>query len=91
MTENRQQIETALRASFIFSVLPPAERERFIASARRQSWGAGATIFSMGDPGDSMVLVESGEVRISYPAPGWPGRAAQRTCGRRRVWRNRPA
>ena len=69
MTENRQQVEAALRASFIFSVLPPAERERFIASARRQSWGAGETIFSMGDPGDSMVLVQTGEVRISYPAP----------------------
>ena len=69
MTENRQQIEAALRASFIFSVLPPAERERFIASARRQTWGAGETIFSMGDPGDSMVLVQTGEVRISYPAP----------------------
>lgn len=69
MTENRQQIEAALRASFIFSVLPPAERERFIASARHQTWSAGETIFSMGDPGDSMVLVQTGEVRISYPAP----------------------
>lgn len=69
MVETRQQIEDALRASFIFPVLGPSERERFIASARRQSWRAGEPIFFMGDSGGSMMLVQAGEVRISYPAP----------------------
>jgi CRP/FNR family cyclic AMP-dependent transcriptional regulator len=68
MAETRQQIEAALRASFIFPALGPAERERFISSARQQSWHAGEPIFFMGDIGASMMLVQAGEVRISYPS-----------------------
>jgi CRP/FNR family cyclic AMP-dependent transcriptional regulator len=68
MAETRQQIEAALRASFIFPVLGPTERERFIASAHSQSWRAGEPIFFMGDIGTSMMLVQTGEVRISYPS-----------------------
>jgi CRP-like cAMP-binding protein len=68
MVETRQQIEAALRASFIFPALGPAERERFIASARPQSWRAGEPIFLMGDIGTSMMLVQTGEVRVSYPS-----------------------
>ena len=69
MAETRREIETALGASFIFPVLGQSERETFIASARPRSFRAGEPIFHMGDPGDSMMLVETGEVRISYPAP----------------------
>ena len=69
MAETRREIETALGASFIFPVLGQTERETFIASARPRSFRAGEPIFHMGDPGDSMMLVETGEVRISYPAP----------------------
>ena len=68
MAETRLQIETALRASFIFPVLGPTDRERFIASARQQSWRAGEPIFFMGDIGTSMMLVQTGEVKISYPS-----------------------
>ena len=68
MAETRQQIEAALRASFIFPALGPAERERFVSSARQQSWRAGEPIFLMGDVGTSMMLVQAGEVRISYPS-----------------------
>ena len=63
-----EEIEAALRASFIYPVLGKAERERFIASARPKTYGAGETIFTMGQKGTSMMLVEQGEVRISYPA-----------------------
>ena len=70
LVESRQQIETALRASFIFPLLRPAEQDRFIASAAPQSWAADETIFLMGDAGASMMLVQSGEVRISRPSPG---------------------
>jgi CRP/FNR family cyclic AMP-dependent transcriptional regulator len=69
MAQTRQQIETALRRSFIFPLLGPAERDRFITSARPQSWRAGEPIFFMGDIGTSMMLVQTGEVRISCPAP----------------------
>ena len=68
MAGTRQEIEAALRSSFIFPVLGPAERERFIASARPHSWRAGEPIFFMGDVGTSMMLVQTGEVRISYPS-----------------------
>ena len=69
MADTRLQIETALRASFIFPVLGPTDRERFIASARPQSWRAGEPIFFMGDVGTSMMLVQTGEVKIGYPSP----------------------
>ena len=68
MAGTRHEIEAALRSSFIFPVLGPAERERFIASARPHSWRAGEPIFFMGDVGTSMMLVQTGEVRISYPS-----------------------
>ena len=66
MAETRQQIEAALRASFIFPVLGPTERDRFITSAQPRSWRAGEPIFFMGDIGTSMMLVQTGQVRISY-------------------------
>lgn len=69
MAETRREVEKALGASFIFPVLGAAERETFVASARPRTFRAGEPIFHMGDPGDSMMLVEAGEVRISYPAP----------------------
>jgi CRP/FNR family transcriptional regulator, cyclic AMP receptor protein len=68
MTETRHEIEAALRASFIFPVLGATERERFIASARQRSFRAGEAIFRMGDPGEAMMLLQTGEVRIGYPA-----------------------
>jgi CRP/FNR family transcriptional regulator, cyclic AMP receptor protein len=69
MVENRREIEEALRGSFLFPLLDPEERGRFLAAARPRSWRAGAPIFALGDPGTSMMLVRGGTVRISYPSP----------------------
>ena len=69
MADGRREIEDALRSSFLFPLLDPAERDRFIAAARSRSWPAGATIFSLDDPGSSMMLVRTGFVRIGYPSP----------------------
>lgn len=69
VTESRGEIEAALRGSFLFPLLDPSERDRFLAAARPRSWHAGATIFVMDDPGSAMMLVRSGTVRISYPTP----------------------
>ena len=66
--ETRAQIEAAMRSSFVFPLLGPTERERFIDSARAQSWRAGEPIFLMGSAGTSMMLVQAGEVRITYPS-----------------------
>jgi CRP/FNR family transcriptional regulator, cyclic AMP receptor protein len=68
MKATGSQIESALEASFLFPLLGPQEKTRFIAAARQQSWRAGASIFSMGDPGNSMMLIQMGRVRISYPS-----------------------
>jgi CRP-like cAMP-binding protein len=58
-----------LRGSFLFPLLGPEERDRFVAAAHARSWRAGATIFALGDPGTSMMLVRTGTVRIGYPTP----------------------
>jgi CRP/FNR family transcriptional regulator, cyclic AMP receptor protein len=68
MFETRRQVETALRGSFIFSLLQPEEQDRFIAFGLPRSWTAGEPIFLMGDTGTSMMLVQTGEVRISRPS-----------------------
>ena len=69
MPETRREIEDALRGTFLFPLLGPGERDRFIAAARPRSWRAGAAIFVMDDPGTSMMLVRTGTVRIGYPTP----------------------
>jgi CRP/FNR family transcriptional regulator, cyclic AMP receptor protein len=68
MVDPLHEIELALRASFLFPVLSSEERQRFLSSGRPKSWRADQVIFSMGDPGNSMMVVKSGKVRISYPA-----------------------
>jgi CRP/FNR family transcriptional regulator, cyclic AMP receptor protein len=68
MKATRDQIEAALGASFLFPLLGPQEKSRFVAAARQQSWRAGASIFAMGDPGSSMMLIQTGQVKISYPS-----------------------
>jgi len=62
------EIQSALGASFLFPLLGAREKERFIAAARQQRWRAGTSIFSMGDPGNSMMMIQAGRVRISYPS-----------------------
>ncbi len=69
MSETRREIEDALRRSFLFPLLSPDERDRFIAAAHPRAWRAGASIFVMDDPGTSMMLVRTGTVRIGYPTP----------------------
>ena len=69
MAETRKEIEEALRGSFLFPLLGPSERDRFIAAAHARCWRAGASIFVQDDPGTSMMLVRTGTVRIGYPTP----------------------
>jgi CRP-like cAMP-binding protein len=69
MSDAGREVEQALRGSFLFPLLGPAERDRFLAAAHLRTWHAGASIFVMDDPGTSMMLVRSGTVRIGYPTP----------------------
>ena len=51
----------------LFSTLSTEERNALTAHAYRRRYKAGARIFSVGDPGDTLMAVLSGTVRISLP------------------------
>jgi hypothetical protein len=53
----------------LFRRLSAAERAALLARARVQKYAAHETIFRMDSPGDSMVAVLSGTIRISVPSP----------------------
>jgi CRP-like cAMP-binding protein len=53
----------------LFRGLVENERDAVVARARIRHFAAGETIFLMGSPGDSMMAVLSGQVRISVPSP----------------------
>ena len=53
----------------LFRGLVENERDAVVERARLRHFAAGETIFLMGSPGDSMMAVLSGQVRISVPSP----------------------
>ena len=53
----------------LFSGLSAEERAAIVARARIRSFNAGETIFTIGSPGDQMMAVLNGTVRISVPSP----------------------
>jgi CRP/FNR family transcriptional regulator, cyclic AMP receptor protein len=53
----------------LFRGLMTGERDAVVGRARMRHFAAGETIFLMGSPGDSMIAVLSGTVRISISSP----------------------
>jgi CRP/FNR family transcriptional regulator, cyclic AMP receptor protein len=53
---------------YLFRELDADERNVLFGRARVRTFAAGETIFLMGSPGDSMMAVLSGSVRISVPS-----------------------
>ncbi len=53
----------------LFRGIDRADCEALITRARLRQFDAGETIFLMGSPGSSMMMVLAGEVRISVPSP----------------------
>src|SRR5262245_21632939 len=53
----------------LFRGLSADERQALVTRARTRAFAAGETIFLMGDPGDSMMALLKGSVRISAPSP----------------------
>ena len=53
----------------LFSGLSAEERAAIAAQARIRTFGAGETVFNLGSPGDHMMAVLSGTIRISVPSP----------------------
>ena len=54
---------------FLFRELEAEERNALFGRVRIRAYTAGQAIFLMGSPGDSMMAVLSGSVRISVPSP----------------------
>jgi CRP/FNR family transcriptional regulator, cyclic AMP receptor protein len=52
----------------LFREVVAVDKDALLSRARLRRFGAGETIFLMGSPGDSMMAVLSGNVRISVPA-----------------------
>ena len=53
----------------LFSGLSTEERAAIVAGARIRTFEAGETVFTLGSPGDHMMAVLSGTIRISVPSP----------------------
>jgi CRP/FNR family transcriptional regulator, cyclic AMP receptor protein len=59
----------ALDRCDLFQPLSGSERAALFAHARPHKYAANESIFLMGSPGDDMVAVVSGTIRISVPSP----------------------
>jgi CRP-like cAMP-binding protein len=59
----------ALSRCGLFRQLNDRERDALFARARTHKYAANENIFLMGSPGDDMVAVVSGTIRISMPSP----------------------
>ena len=54
----------------LFGALRPDERAEVVALARVRTFNAGETVFAIGSPGDQMMALLSGTIRISVPSSG---------------------
>jgi CRP-like cAMP-binding protein len=61
-------ITDALAAIPFFAGLEPAALERLAASMRTRRFRRGEVIFHVGDPGDALFVIITGEVKISLPS-----------------------
>ena len=66
-TAGRLDPAHALARCILFKALDAAGQRELAASAHRRRYRAGTPIFQFGDPGDSMMAVLSGTVRITLP------------------------
>jgi CRP/FNR family cyclic AMP-dependent transcriptional regulator len=62
-----------LGKSLLFGALDDAARQELAARVRRQSFDTGAPIFHVGAPGQSMMVILNGTVRVSLPGPKGKG------------------
>ncbi len=67
LLERATQHKALLERCILFSVLDDSDRAELADRATELSYDAGTPIFHLGDPGESMMVVLSGCVRISLP------------------------
>jgi CRP-like cAMP-binding protein len=58
-----------LSKSFLFSALDDGARRELASHARRQDFDIGEPIFHVGAPGQSMMVILNGTVRVTLPGP----------------------
>lgn len=68
---------TPLAAPGGFATLPEAMRARLLAGGAARTFAAGAAIVREGEPGESVFVIESGEVRVCKHAVTATGRAIE--------------
>src|SRR3954447_6799195 len=69
MATSRADARKAFSACVLFRGLAQEELTALISRAHVKQYAPGETIFLMGSPGDSMMAVLSGSIRISVPSP----------------------
>lgn len=67
MLQESAQHGTILDRCILFRALDDSGRANLAERATRSSFAAGSPIFHVGDPGDSMMIVANGTVRILLP------------------------
>src|SRR6516164_5100739 len=65
-----QDIAQFLSKSLLFGALDDGARRELAGHARRQRFDVGEPIFHVGAPGQSMLVILNGTVRVSLPGPG---------------------
>ena len=68
-----QDIAQFLSKSLLFGALDDGARRELAGHARRQSFDIGEPIFHVGAPGQSMMVILNGTVRVSLPGPRGKG------------------
>ncbi|MEO8224448.1 MAG: Crp/Fnr family transcriptional regulator [Gammaproteobacteria bacterium] len=63
-------VRAVLKANRLFKDLPDAALDKLAALSVRRAVRRGIRIFAQGDPGDSLLGLISGQVRISAASPG---------------------
>ena len=58
-----------LSKSMLFGVLDESARRELASRVHRKNFNAGEPIFHVGDPGQSMMVILAGTVRVSLPGP----------------------
>lgn len=61
--------EKLLGKSFVFEALDEQSRRDLTAFAHVKRYSAGETVFDMGTPGQSMMAIAEGTVRVGMPTP----------------------
>ena len=67
MLQESVQLGTLLDRCILFRALDDSGKAALAGRVTHASYAAGAPIFHLGDPGDSMMIVANGTVRISLP------------------------